>query len=336
MKPQVALGGRRSKDQHHHRSHHPWLIWCFLGRSERITSAVCLVSAVCFVVGLGGQRIASHRVNTQELVKLPINDIERECPPPDYKVLGRMVDTTDGGSSSSSSQPPRPRICLTTLTDAANADFLQRLVRWRNFNALLSMTWPNKERYCRQHGYLLFDESSSLDTSRPPSWSKIRAAQRLLTEENCEWVFWMDADTVIMNSAIRIEDFLPLPDSGIDLLLTRQKGDSWNAGAWLVRNTPWSLEFLDHWWNMKEYVKAKGLSVSGDNDALKAYLSGMDQEYFDAHIAVPERCTFNSVAKFMTKEYSATLTPELVKKQEWYLNLERYHKGDFVAHVAGT
>ena len=118
------------------------------------------------------------------------------------------------------------------------------------------------------------------------------------------------------------------------MILTEQKGVSWNAGAWMIRNTPWALEFLDHWWNMKSFVKPKGLSESGDNAALNAYLASMDQSYFNAHIAVPNRCLFNSVAKFIThKEYDALLP--VLKEQDWYLGYERYHKGDFVAHVAG-
>jgi hypothetical protein len=86
---------------------------------------------------------------------------------------------------------------------------------------------------------------------------------------------------------------------------------------------------------MSDFVKPKGLSVSGDNDALKAYLKSMDKAYFDAHIAVPARCLFNSDAKFTSKQHLAYLTPEVIKQQHWYMSLESYHKGDFVAHVAG-
>lgn len=322
-----ATRGQRSKDLNRF-----LLLTFYMGRGERFSNRRTIVTVVCLLVVtiLGGHRIASYRVNNAELVKPPINDIVRVCPQPVYAVLSSSTQAAAAASIR------KPKICITTLTDAAKADALQRLVRWRNFDSLLDMTWPNKDKYCRKHGYDLFNESMTLDTSRPPSWSKILAVRRLLTEEKCEWVFWMDADTVIMNSNKRIEDFLPMPDSGIDLLLTEQKGPSWNAGAWLIRNTPWSLEFLDHWWNMKEFVQPKGLSVSGDNEALKAYLLSMDKAYFDAHIRVPPRCLFNSVAKFLTKEQVGLLTSDVLMQQDWYMSLERYHKGDFVAHVAGT
>ena len=284
-------------------------------------SHLITIPLILFTLVLGVERMVSYRANTKVFFTLPLNQIARDCPQP----TSYTVDPTQ-----------RPKICLTTLTDAAKAGPWQKLVKWRNFDNLLDMTWPNKVSYCERHGYQLFNESLSLDRSRPPSWSKIRAAQRLLQNEDCDWVFWMDADTVIMNSTIRIEDFLPSAD--VDLVLTQQKGASWNAGAWLIRKSEWSLAFLDHWWNMKEFVKPKGMAVSGDNDALKAYLKGMDTTEFEAHIRVPPRCLFNSVAKFMTadQQHAGQERPEWWYSHLQLNKLESFHKGDFVAHVAGV
>ena len=188
----LRRNNKRSKDQK--TGHCLRFLWC-LGSLRRRSNQTMIL--LFFLVVFLMHRIVSYRVNNRELVKLPINEIERYCPPPEYETIG------------TSSTATKPKICITTLTDAAKADTLQRLVRWRNFNNLLELTWPNKERYCKKHGYKLFDESNSLDTSRPPSWSKILAVRRLLTQEDCDWVFWMDADTVIMNSEKRIEDILP-------------------------------------------------------------------------------------------------------------------------------
>lgn len=288
-------------------------------RSHRSRFVCVLLVLILFIV-FSSHRYASYKMNNTAWAKAPINFIDRECPATGYPVLG-----TKGSAG---------KICITTLTDAKKADPLQKMLRWRNFNSLLEMTLPNKEAYAKKHGYYVFDESDSLDTTRPPSWSKIKAAQRLLTEEDCDWVFWLDADTVVMNSAKIIESFLPADDTH-DLLITAQKGGSYNAGAWLVRNTEWSREFLQTWWDMKEFVKPKGLSVSGDNDALKAYLLGMDPDYFHQHILVPPRCTFNSVTVFLPPEEAESMTAEEVKEKDWYMHLEKYHKGDFIAHVAG-
>ena len=282
---------------------------------------VLLGLATALALTFSSHRLASHQMNTQTLVKAPINDIERDCPAPDYPVL-QMSDY----------DTKKLKICLTTLTDTLKADAWHKLLRWRNFDNLLEMTWPNKQRYAAKHGYHLYDESDALDTSRPPSWSKIRAARRLLTEEHCDWVFWMDADTVIMNSHKRIQDFLPVTK---DLVITEQKGGSYNAGAWVIRNSQWSLEFLDTWWNMNSYVQPKGLSTSGDNAALKVLLTGMDKEEFEQHIVAPARCNFNSVTKFLKPKEAESMTEAELKQQFWYKHLEYYHRGDLVAHVAG-
>lgn len=310
----------RLQPHHHHRRRYGTIL-------QRCSLRLCYAMLIVIAIAYCSARYVSFQVNHKELLKAPINDIERECPGPKYPVVGR----------SNNNSTKKLNICITTLTDEAKADILQRLIRWRDFNNLLDLTWPNKQNYCHKHGYQLFNESrTSLDTSRPPSWSKIRAAQRLLKEEQCDWVFWMDADTVIMNSNKRIEDFLPTAETGIDLIITIQKDNGWNAGAWLIRNTDWSMQFLDHWWSMREYVQPKGLGVSGDNSALKAYLASMDPDTFSKHIAVPPRCLFNSVTKWVQKDDPPLDTAEQIHKYQWYMHQEFYHKGDFVAHVAGV
>ena len=275
------------------------------------------------VIGFLLHRVVARTLTTKAWEAAPINNIERQCPAVSYPTITR----TDS-----------PKICMTTLTDQQQADWLQRWVKWRQFDNLLAMTWPNKKSYCERHGYRLVDSSPFLDNTRPPSWSKIVAVRRLLIQEkeNCDWVVWLDADTVIMNPSKKFEDFLP---ANHDFVVTKQKLVSYNAGAWIIKNTPWSIQFLDNWWNMDEFVRVKGLSVSGDNDALFHYLTErMPADEFAKHVVVPPRCSFNSVTKWVPpgqgKIYQAN--PELVKSEEWYMHEEYYHKGDLIAHVAGT
>jgi hypothetical protein len=151
--------------------------------------------------------------------------------------------------------------------------------------------------------------------------------------------YWQDADTIIMNRSIAIESFLPPNDSSIDLLLTEEKGRSWNAGAWVLRRSNWALEFLDAWWNMTGFVKPMGLTTSGDNDALKHYLTEHYDELFGTKIVEVPRCTFNSVAPFLPQRPPGT-TPSsswVDLQAHFGPNSHRhYFKGDFVAHVAGV
>jgi galactosyl transferase GMA12/MNN10 family len=171
----------------------------------------------------------------------------------------------DASAHAKNAEVEKPKICIATLTDEKNKSFLNRILAWHNFDGIMQMTWDNKFQYARQHGYHLFDERAVVDSSRPPRWFKILAVRRLLLQEDCDWVFWMDVDICVMNSTIRLEDFLPPSKAPHDLLLsidTRGNraspdngardptlgpppGVGYNARAWIIRNTPWSLEFFE-------------------------------------------------------------------------------------------
>ena len=272
-----------------------------------------------------------------------------------------------------------PRICITTLTDAKSPSRFQRFLRWRNFDGILELTWKNKLDYAVKHNYEIYDGSDLLDPTRPPAWTKIKAVQHLLSkqlpleekdeeEDNanghggvgdgnvdnnnkkkknskknaCDWVMWTDADTIIMNSDIAIESFLPAVDTTAaaattttathDLLIGSDNGGGYNSGVFLFRNTAWSKQFLDTWWNMEEFVRPPGFSLSGDNHALKALLRDIPQ--FHNHVLSPARCTFNSFAQFLTLNESLTIMDRL-EQQEWYLSENYYHRSDFLAHTPG-
>jgi hypothetical protein len=148
---------------------------------------LALVLLCTFLVHRSVSRYMSHR----PWMLAPIAHVERKCAAPSYQTLSQQ-DQQQSISSSNNNQ----KICLTTLTDEKQKSRANKLLAWRNFDGLLELTWKNKQDYADKHGYHLYNESDMLDKSRPPSWSKIVAVERLLREENCTWVFWLDADTV--------------------------------------------------------------------------------------------------------------------------------------------
>mmetsp|Transcript_25518 Transcript_25518/g.48336 ORF Transcript_25518/g.48336 Transcript_25518/m.48336 type:complete len:338 (-) Transcript_25518:28-1041(-) len=255
-----------------------------------------------------------------------ILDIRRPCPSIDS--MYKTVAVSKG---------EKPRICMTTLTDSKSPSLWQRLLRCRDFDGVAKLTFPNLQSYADKHGYSLWDASASIDTSRPPAWSKILAVQKLLTQTDsapCDWVFWVDADIVVMNSTIAIESFLPSAESTeIDLLITMDRRLTANSGAWLIRNTKWSREFLQAWWNMRRWVREPGLSLSGDNAAFGHLTEERLKSDADRIRMVP-RCTFNSFAVFLPDDKESSLT--LDQTQDWYLSKNFYHKGDFMAHASGV
>jgi mannan polymerase II complex MNN10 subunit len=283
--------------------------------TTQVTAFVFSVIGTVFLL----HRFLSLYMSHRHWINAPITYMTRQCSSPNFATLLHPAQEEVG------------KICITTLTDARRHSTTHHFVRWRNFDGILELTWENKLHYAQKHNYFLYDASDHMDTSRPPAWSKIKAVQYLLQEEQCDWVMWTDADTVIMNSDKKIENFLPA-DPTKDLLVGSDNGGGYNLGVFVVRNSAWSQRFLTQWWNMESFVNPPGLSLSGDNHALKALLRDMVD--LDAHVLSPARCTFNSFAKFLSVGESASVMDTL-DEQPWYQSEDYYHMGDFLAHTPG-
>ena len=96
----------------------------------------------------------------------------------------------------------------------------------------------NKQAYGRRHGYDCFVYRERLDTRRHPAWSKLVAIKRHLPDY--DWVFWTDADSLVMNGERTLEAIIAKQENK-DMILTWEAGASpVNTGQWLIRNTEWS------------------------------------------------------------------------------------------------
>ena len=117
------------------------------------------------------------------------------------------------------------------------------------FSDIAEISTPNKKRYAKHHGYgfVCVDELPAPD--RSASWNKIRAIQERLDEFN--WIFWTDADSLIMNGDIRIEDIIG--DNRQDLIMTKDT-NGLNAGQFLIKNSAWSHSFLWTVWSQTQFL----------------------------------------------------------------------------------
>lgn len=297
--------------------------WIYVRNHIRNSNLATRCSVSYAVMGfvltvLSVHRVLSIYMSHRQWLNAPITYMQRTCPLTPYQPL--------------QNHDYAGNICITTLTDSKSDSLLQRILRWRNFDGIIEQTWKNKADYAEKHGYRLYDGSSLIDTTRPPGWSKIRAVQHLMREnEGCDWVMWVDADTVFMNSDIEIESFLP-HDPSKDMIVGSDNGGGYNSGVFVLRNSQWSRKFLDNWWNMNSFVRPPGFSLSGDNNAMKALLGNMPD--FEQHVLVPARCTLNSFAQFLTRGESMSIMNSL-NEQEWYQSEDFYHSGDFIAHTPG-
>lgn len=107
---------------------------------------------------------------------------------------------------------------------------------------------PSKERYCAKHGYKFHYYKDIIDPDRHPVWSKLLAIREVIEATDCDWVFWTDADAVIIDDTVRLEQFLVNTDN-IDLIVSAEPYapntfSVFQASHFFIRNCQLSLDFL--------------------------------------------------------------------------------------------
>ncbi|CAK9869154.1 unnamed protein product [Sphagnum jensenii] len=224
--------------------------------------------------------------------------------------------------------PHHNRFALVTCSDGLTT------IPQRSFEGMMELITPNRKRYVERHGYQFIDASGTLDKDRPPSWSKILAVKTHLSAYDC--VFWNDADSVITNPTIALEDIIysVVGDAEFDNMpdfIVSEDVTGVNAGMFFFRNSEWSRQFLDRWWNQTDFVKPFGQSKSGDNSALKYLIRSMPENERKQHVRIPRmQCLFNSnLWRPSSRSCHRLLT---ATKSVW----QGVHaRGDFMVHLAG-
>ncbi|MBA3721550.1 MAG: class I SAM-dependent methyltransferase [Parachlamydiaceae bacterium] len=177
------------------------------------------------------------------------------------------------------------------------------------YKKVVSSGIENKRLYCQQHGYDFICGEEILDYTRPIPWSKIQIILKTMENPSYKWIFWTDADAVIMNHGIQLEDLI---DDKYNFIVSRDP-NNYNTGHFLIKNCEWSREFLkqiyshteciDHeWWEQQAVI----LELE-----TKPELHSLTK-------VIPQRL-FNSYPKSIYDSLTAT-----------------YQTGDFIIHFAGT
>jgi hypothetical protein len=85
-----------------------------------------------------------------------------------------------------------------------------------------------------------------------------------------EWVFWSDADVLVTESGVRIEDILSWFDTSKDFIIAEDLGGvPVNCGNFFVRNSPWAHEFLKRWWDQTHMINSEWWEQSALIELLK-------------------------------------------------------------------
>lgn len=178
------------------------------------------------------------------------------------------------------SKPPPPPIRIVKISalfgDSSSA--MQRALR-------------THEIHNRMHGYQMSVARRSIldDTWTKPAYILSIVLRELAKPdgEHAEWVFWVDADTIIINPYVQIEVFLPPAGEWDDVhMLVTKDWNGLNNGVFPLRVCQWSVEFLSAILAYRLYRPAADLTFR-DQSAMDALLK---EDRFSSHVLnVPQR-----------------------------------------------
>ena len=116
------------------------------------------------------------------------------------------------------------------------------------------------EAYARRHNYGLhimteYKHETEYETeyNLPPHWAKLKILEELVRTDDYDFVVWLDADTMIMNHDVRLEDIIQThmkPND--DFLLSRDISNEINTGVIMVRSTEYAIEMLELIYHLQE------------------------------------------------------------------------------------
>jgi hypothetical protein len=190
----------------------------------------------------------------------------------------------------------------------ANDITLVTMAIGKQYLDLVKPSIPNKKEYCKKYGYNFFVGYENLDSLRPPPWSKVLYILKIMEDPNVKWVFWSDADSLIMRYDIELETFI---DENYNIIIAQ----GFNSGEFFIRNCNWSKDLLRMVYAKNEYIhhhlweNIALVKVLEEKPSLLQYIKQVPMIKFNS--LSPETCImYPEVSPF------------------------KYEKGDFIIHFA--
>lgn len=97
----------------------------------------------------------------------------------------------------------------------------------------------NKISYCNLHGYDFIEDESVYNPDKPIPWTKIPLILKYI--DSYDYIIWVDADILIMNTNIKVEDFIKTYPCDIIC------GSDWkmiNTGVMIIKCNDFTKEFI--------------------------------------------------------------------------------------------
>lgn len=191
-----------------------------------------------------------------------------------------------------------------------------------NGNSFWERAIRTHEEHDKNHGYRLhvLRERILDDVWSKPAYMLSLVLRELAKPESerLDWLFWVDADTVILNPHIPIELFLPPPGPEFEDIHLIYSSD-WNGlnnGIFPVRVNSWAVQLFSAITSYRHYRPDGNLQFR-DQSAMDAVLH--EPGFVNNIVEAPQRW-FNAYQG----EHNETLAPNQIRR------------GDFLVHFAGV
>ena len=109
----------------------------------------------------------------------------------------------------------------------------------KNYENIAKNSQVVLQKYCEKHGYQLCRKIIT-NFDRPAPWYKLEAIL-LEMEDDCEYLLWLDADTLILNTNKKIEEIITNEKF---IFISRDKNFSINSGIFILKNNDYTNDIL--------------------------------------------------------------------------------------------
>ena len=176
----------------------------------------------------------------------------------------------------------------------------------------------SKRVYAKKHGYDFFTGDKEVwDRYRPAPWSKFNMIQKYLNEY--DFLFWSDADAILLNHDITLESIIALLPPNKDILWTIDACNNLNNGHMVIRGkSQWANDYFNRAYSQDDLIN----HIWWDNAAMiRLYQTNPeDNSKIETHT---DHWVFNAYV-FGPRETADDASVRL------------YKRGDFLVHFAGV
>lgn len=192
-----------------------------------------------------------------------------------------------------------------------------------NYSDLGKIAIPNRAEYAKKHGYDCIYFTETIDKTRPPQWSKIKAVEYFLNEY--EWVWWLDIDALVIDTNKKLESII---DNKYDIIFTDNKYSVISNGSSFFRNTPLTKRFLKECYELNRDDLRDVDVHTFDHEQKPMRKLYMDDNEYRSKIKLVHERVCNSF--YQTNNQSV-----LDSYPNWNHEDNIYQAGDFVVNFCG-